>query len=58
MAGAVNFRCLGCCTRLVLSAHPSKPQAAAMLAAISRFKGNPGRANILESVRLSLAKPP
>lgn len=54
--GAYRFQCLECCTRLVLSAYPSKPHAAAMLAAIERFPGNPGRARVLASVRLGLAK--
>lgn len=58
MAGAVDFRCLGCCTRLVLSANPSRAQAQTMLAAIARLPGAPGRAEILESVRLALAKRP
>jgi hypothetical protein len=50
--------CLGCCTRLVLSTHPHKPAAAAMLAAIERMPGNPGRAAVLESVARCLGKPP
>ena len=54
--GAYRFQCLDCCTRLVLSAYPSKPHAAAMLAAIERFPGNPGRERVLESVRHGLAK--
>lgn len=49
--------CLGCCTRLVLSTHPMKRQAAAMLAAIERMPGNPGRAAVLESVARCLEKP-
>jgi hypothetical protein len=56
VAGAVDFRCLGCCTRLVLSAHPSREQAAAMLATIARFQGAPGRAEVLASVRQAIAK--
>jgi hypothetical protein len=54
--GAYRFQCLDCCTRLVLSAYPSKPHAAAMLAAIERFPGNPGRARVLASVRHGLEK--
>ncbi|GAA4401174.1 hypothetical protein GCM10023089_02410 [Quisquiliibacterium transsilvanicum] len=54
--GAYRFQCLECCARLVLSAYPSKPHAAGMLAAIERFPGNPGRARVLESVRLGLEK--
>lgn len=56
--GAYNFRCLECCTRLVLSAYPSKPHAAAMLAAIDRFKENPGREQVLACVRRALGKHP
>ncbi len=56
LSGQYRMQCLACCTRLVLSAHPSKPQAAAMLAAIARFPGAPGREQILESVRQALTK--
>lgn len=55
-SGMYRFQCLECCTRLVLSTHPSKQHAAAMLAAIARFRESPGRDAILESVRLALAK--
>ena len=54
--GAYRFQCLECCTRLVLSAHPSKPLAGAMLAAIARFPENPGRARVLASVARGLEK--
>jgi hypothetical protein len=40
----------------VLSTHPSKRQAAVMLAAIERFRDAPGRAAILERVGQELAK--
>lgn len=33
-SGAYSFKCVECCARLVLSAHPDKRQASAMLAAI------------------------
>jgi hypothetical protein len=56
LSGAYRFACLACCTRLVLSAYPSKPHAASMLAAIERFTGNPGRERILEAVRQKLAR--
>ena len=56
--GAYSLKCVECCSRLVLSAYPSKAQAAAMLAAIDHFRGNPGRAAVLESVRLELMKRP
>jgi hypothetical protein len=52
------MQCLECCTRLVLSAYPDKRQAGAMLAAIERFQGSPGRAQVLESVAQSLGKRP
>lgn len=54
--GAYRMQCLECCTRLVLSAHPSKPLAGAMLAAIARFPANPGRARVLASVARGLEK--
>ena len=57
-SGAYHFGCLHCCARLVISAHPSKRQASVMLAAIERFRGAPGRAEILECVRRCLAKRP
>ncbi len=57
-SGAYRFQCLECCTRLVLSAYPSKAQASAMLAAIARFPSNPGRERVLESVRQCLEKRP
>lgn len=55
-SGAYSFKCVACCCRLVLSAYPSKPHAAAMLAAIERFPGNPGRAKVLECVAQELTK--
>lgn len=55
-SGLYRFQCLECCTRLVLSTHPSKQQAAAMLDAIARFRDAPGRAEILVSVGQSLTK--
>ncbi len=57
-SGAYRFQCLACCTRLVLTTQPEKRLASAMLAAIERCPGNPGRAAVLESVRLALTKPP
>lgn len=56
--GLYQFQCLECCARLVLSAHPDKRQASAMLAAIARFKDAPGRDAILECVRQRLTKRP
>lgn len=54
--GAYRLQCMACCTRLVLSAYPSKTQAAVMLEAIARFPGNPGREQVLECVRQELAR--
>lgn len=56
LSGAYSLRCVECCSRLVLSAHPSKHLAAGHLAAIERFKGNPGREKVLESVRRELER--
>ncbi len=58
LSGAYRMQCLECCTRLVLTAHPDKRQASALLAAIERCPGNPGRAAVLESVRQALTKRP
>jgi hypothetical protein len=55
--GAFNLKCLACCTRLVLSTHPDKRQAAVMLAAIERQPGNPGRDQVLAAVRKALSQP-
>jgi hypothetical protein len=49
--------CLDCCARLVLTASPSKQQAGALLAALVRMPGSPGRARILERVSRCRAKP-
>ena len=57
-SGAYSFKCVECCSRLVLSTRPDKRLAASMLAAIERFPDNPGRERILESVRQTLTKPP
>lgn len=57
-SGAYRFQCLACCTRLVLTTQPDKKLASAMLAAIERFPGNPGRVAVLASVRQALTKPP
>lgn len=57
-SGAYNFRCLDCCARLVLSAYPDKRRAGAMLEAIQRCPGNPGRERVLACVSQTLAKRP
>lgn len=56
LSGRYNMLCLQCCTRLVLSAHPSKPQAASMLAAIARHPGAPKREDVVQSVARALEK--
>ena len=38
-AGRVQMQCLGCCVRLVLSAHPDRKLAQAMLASIAAARG-------------------
>ena len=58
LSGMYHFKCLHCCARLVLSAHPDKRQASAMLGAILRFRESPSRADVLECVRQHLTKPP
>ncbi len=55
-SGAYNFRCVHCCARLVLSAHPNKRQASVMLAAIARFRDAPGRDEVLACVAQELTK--
>ena len=55
-SGLYSFKCVDCCSRLVLKTRPDKRQASVMLAAIARFPNSPGRAEILESVNLNLAK--
>ena len=46
-AGRVQMQCLGCCVRLVLSAHPERKLAQAMLASIAAVDGAPSRADVL-----------
>jgi hypothetical protein len=48
--------CLGCCTRLVLSAYPLRQAAAAMLAVVQRHHGRAGREQVSESGRQILAR--
>ena len=42
--------CIGCCVRLVLSAHPERKFAQAMLASIAAVDGAPSRADVLAAV--------
>lgn len=55
-SGAYSFRCVACCAALVLTAHPNKRLAAGHLAAIDRFRENPGRELVLECVRQELER--
>lgn len=55
-SGVYRFQCLECCTRLVMTAHPDKRQASALLAAIERFPLSPGRAQVLACVAQALGK--
>ena len=55
--GLYRLTCLQCCSDLVLSTHPLRAHAGAMLAAIDRCPGNPGRAKVSASVRRCLEKP-
>ena len=49
-AGRVQMSCIGCCVRLVLSAHPERKFAQAMLASIAAVDGAPARADVLAAV--------
>ena len=49
-AGRVRMQCLGCCVRLVLSTHPERKLAQAMLASIAAVDGAPSRADVLAAV--------
>ena len=49
-AGRVQMSCIGCCVRLVLSAHPERKLAQAMLASIAAVDGAPARADVLAAV--------
>lgn len=56
--GGYQVRCLPCCARLVLSTHPNKVHAMAMLAVIARYRDSPGREEILACVRQMMEKHP
>lgn len=53
--GVYDLKCLDCCARLVLSTHPDRRLAAAMLAAIERVPGAPDRAEVLAAVVVGLS---
>lgn len=53
-SGAYCMQCQACCTRLVLSAYPSREQAAVMLDAIARYPGAPRREQITAAVKKAL----
>jgi hypothetical protein len=46
--------CLACCVRLVLTAHPNRYTAAALLAAIERHPQAQPRTDIVAAVRMEL----
>lgn len=48
--GTYDLACLGCCARLIMSTHPSKARASAMLAAIVRQPKAPQRDLIIARV--------
>ena len=48
--GVYDLSCLDCCTRLVMSAHPDRPLARALMASIERNKGEPTKAAVVQSV--------
>lgn len=54
-SGAYRMQCLACCVRLVLSARPSREQAAVMLEAIARYPDAPKREQITAAVKAKLA---
>lgn len=56
VCGSYRMDCLECCARLVLSTHPDKNLAEAMLAAIARVTGSPSRADVLACVGRTLTK--
>ena len=53
--GVYDLACLDCCVRLVMTAHPNKRVAGALMAAIERHKGAPARADVVEAVRAAAA---
>lgn len=53
-SGAYRMQCLDCCARLVLSARPSRDQAAVMLDAIARYPDAPRREQITAAVKAAL----
>lgn len=56
--GGYRMTCLACCARLVLSAHPDRMQAEALLAACTMRPGRPERKAILTLVKAKLAGTP
>ncbi|GLR26527.1 hypothetical protein GCM10007875_16170 [Limnobacter litoralis] len=54
--GVYKLTCLDCCVQLVASTRPSKAHAQAMLEAINRVIGSPGRARILDALAKSLPR--
>lgn len=55
-SGAYRMQCLACCVRLVLSARPSRDQAAVMLDAIARYQDAPKREQITAAAKAKMAE--
>lgn len=53
-SGLYLSQCASCAASLLLSAHPLKAQAAALLEATTRMPGSPGREAILAEVKRRL----
>lgn len=53
-SGLYRSQCVSCAASLVLSAHPLRPHAAALLEAQLRMPGSPSRAEILAEVERRL----
>lgn len=56
--GVYDLACVDCCARVVMTTHPSKPRASAMLAAIIRQPKAPDRDKIIARVMELIADGP
>lgn len=54
--GVYDLSCLDCCTRLVMTAHPNRPLARALMASIERHKGAPTKAAVVQSVAAAVKR--
>ena len=52
--GVYDLNCLDCCTRLVMSAHPNRPLARALMASIERHKGAPAKSAVVQSIEAAV----